>query len=383
MTEGVVDVRVSKKDDFIRMKKLADEAYENKVWLDASKYYTQLVEMYDGDYEVNFRSYAVKIHIWGNLFNKHPHVGKSIESALNAFNEYKIQLMKDESIPQQKKEQIITTFFTDVRNSIMWIYNKEYDSFSRGLQTNIKEVFSTLGYCLTLFLKLANTIDHFLDDCFFLSSTFESILEKSEKITWWHDSLSKNFNFRESADAIAFKNNKSIYKSNILNAQERAKQIQKEALLAYWEAHPEEKQKLESEKQNLLDQITSTKNALDLKTKDIQLKFNEKKTTVSDELSQKNIECQDIKQAITKLNMEKETLGIFKIKEKKQIDEKITSLLSEQDHMNNSIRLLNNKLDNLSKEEREQIDRAKKETQTNLDALQRRIDAINVQIEGQ
>lgn len=82
-----IEVKISRTADITRIKKMADTAYDNSSWEDAAKYYTQLLEIYDGDYESNFRCLFSKIHVWGNNQNGFPHLGKSIKIALDSFSD--------------------------------------------------------------------------------------------------------------------------------------------------------------------------------------------------------------------------------------------------------------------------------------------------------
>ena len=85
----------------------------------------------------------------------------------------------------------------------------------------------------------------------------------------------------------------------------------------YWEIHFDEKEQLENEKNDLYKEI----NLLD--------------TNINDLLS--NIEKDNIQQEINKLINEQKQLGIFKIKDKKRLDEKINALKGKIDIISENI----------------------------------------------
>ena len=86
-----------------RIKKLGDDAFANEVWTDAAKYYTELIEKYDVDYETEYRCLIAKVNINGNASNGFPSLSKSIHIAMNSFGKYRTALLADNSISKEEK----------------------------------------------------------------------------------------------------------------------------------------------------------------------------------------------------------------------------------------------------------------------------------------
>lgn len=99
--------------------------------------------------------------------------------------------------------------------------------------------------------------------------------------------------------------------------KERARDAKLEIIAKYWEEHAEEKQALDSEKDSILKQIAE---------------LNKEKQNIGTE--ERNILARQIKD----LTEQKNTLGLFKAKEKKALQEKIDSASYELNKVDNSIR---------------------------------------------
>lgn len=104
--------------------------------------------------------------------------------------------------------------------------------------------------------------------------------------------------------------------------EEKIKREQEEkrqkAIAAYWAEHPEEKTRLENEKSRLSEKISS---------------LNEKIESVKQD-SRK----QDLEKQIKSLQSEKDSLGLFKSKEKKEIQSRIDELQSQLNDVNKAIK---------------------------------------------
>lgn len=100
-----------------------------------------------------------------------------------------------------------------------------------------------------------------------------------------------------------------------------AEEAKKARIKAYWEAHKEEKDKLESEKK----QLSEKKKSLDTQINDLfsQIKAIEAEGTAK---VPSDIEADKIRDQISELNTRKSKLGLFAGKEKKQIAEEIAAL---------------------------------------------------------
>lgn len=100
-----------------------------------------------------------------------------------------------------------------------------------------------------------------------------------------------------------------------------AEEAKKARIKAYWDAHKEEKDKLESEKKQLSEKVKS----LDTQINDLfsQIKAIEAEGTAK---VPSDIEGDKIRDQISELNTRKSKLGLFAGKEKKQIAEEIAAL---------------------------------------------------------
>lgn len=101
----------------------------------------------------------------------------------------------------------------------------------------------------------------------------------------------------------------------------KAEEAKQARIKAYWDAHKEEKDKLESEKK----QLSEKKKSLDTQINDLfsQIKAIEAEGTAK---VPSDIEADKIRDQISELNTRKSKLGLFAGKEKKQIAEEIAAL---------------------------------------------------------
>lgn len=100
-----------------------------------------------------------------------------------------------------------------------------------------------------------------------------------------------------------------------------AEEAKKARIKAYWDAHKEEKDKLESEKKQLSEKVKS----LDTQIDDL---FSQIKAIKAAETAEvpSDIEADNIRDQISKLDTRRSKLGLFAGKEKKQITEEIAAL---------------------------------------------------------
>lgn len=129
----------------------------------------------------------------------------------------------------------------------------------------------------------------------------------------------------------------------------------------YWAAHAEEKKNLETELDNLKSQI-NTLNA----------DFNSQVSELNEEIAAipGNAEITNINERIKKLVAEKESLGWFKGKEKKAIQEQIDQLSCEKSAIQNRMAAARNDLE-------AKIAAAQAEVQKKIAPMQSRVNAIN------
>lgn len=119
----------SNNKDMERIKKLANDAFENEVWMDAAKYYTELIEKYDVDYEIEYRCLIAKVNINGNNSNGYPSLEKSINIAIDAFSKYRETLIADNSISQEDKEKKCDYYLNEISRSIRWLFNMQKNKY--------------------------------------------------------------------------------------------------------------------------------------------------------------------------------------------------------------------------------------------------------------
>lgn len=112
-------------------------------------------------------------------------------------------------------------------------------------------------------------------------------------------------------------------------AEEEAK---KERIAAYWEAHADEKAKLESEKKELIEKRDRLQKELNDVSSEIESIEEEKRAAVPSEIEKSKVENQ-----IRDLNNRRSKLGMFAGKEKKQIAEEIASLEGRVDSLKGKI----------------------------------------------
>lgn len=114
------------------------------------------------------------------------------------------------------------------------------------------------------------------------------------------------------------KKNKKISDINKKYEDEKKERINK-----YWAEHPDEKIALEQEKENLLDEISIIRKECEEAVSNIKNEIETVKSTYSAKIS-------EFSHLISNLTAEKNSLGIFKTKEKKALQEKINKIENEK-----------------------------------------------------
>lgn len=135
----------------------------------------------------------------------------------------------------------------------------------------------------------------------------------------------------------------------------------KKRIAEYWEAHADEKQSLEQEKESLTAQMDSIKEAHQQEISALEKEKDE--VPGGDEISH-------LADEITKLKKELESLGVFKFKEKKNLQNQIEALektLTDKKAVRSS----------LENEVQKRIDAASNETNVKLAPIQKRLEEIN------
>lgn len=160
------------------------------------------------------------------------------------------------------------------------------------------------------------------------------------KITDYGKSWYKHYTL--TAEAIRIRRNLiSQYDAKISEIEDKAdrekEEKRKEAIKRYWEAHADEKARLDAENQDIIQQIaTLNKEAYNVPGK---------------------AEYTNIRGSISKLEAEKKTLGIFKGKEKKVIQEQIDAATTELSQItlrvNNAVAAIGRKIELLKKQQAE------------------------------
>lgn len=153
-------------------------------------------------------------------------------------------------------------------------------------------------------------------------------------------------------------------------AKEAAEKAEKERIAreeaqkrfdAYWAEHAEEKANYEAELSNLNTQISTLKKAM-----------NDEVAVLNSEVASipGKQEIVNIEERISNWSKEKSSLGLFKVKEKKALQEKINQANSEK----NAIQL---RMDNAKKEIEAKITRVKSDYQNKITPLQNRANTIS------
>ena len=153
-------------------------------------------------------------------------------------------------------------------------------------------------------------------------------------------------------------------------AKEKAEKLRKEKEEAkkrfddYWAEHADEKARLESEKKGLQEQIDA-----------LNASQNEQVAALNKEISAipGQAEIDKLDERIVKLNNEKNSLGIFKGKEKKALQEQIDQVSADK-------KAVQDRMDAAKKEIEKRISFVNSEIQKKLSPLQSRVQSIDVEL---
>lgn len=393
MIDGVVDVKISRTEDISRIKKLADAAYENKTWLDAAKYYTQLLEIFDGDYESNFRCLVAKSHVKGSEF---PSTDKSIEIVLDAFGNYREQLMCDESIQLENKEKIIINFFDGIKGSIWWIFNRvrkrvietDYDGNKNtiSLRSFYEELIDCLEICLGLYYKLFEIMEQEVMLYPFVEEQFKKNLGSGLNLLSWYDTKYNRPMFKGTCSGEPF--DRFLNLSQKRKADEFRKTIQnyQRALNdRYWDKHPNERKKLNDEKGELNKKIEELRKAENETISKIEEETNLLISQIDDnEFITKQRELIDknnitIKSFGTTLN----GLNIFQFTKKRELKRLIEFLHNKNSTIEREIKLHKvSERNKINKMKEDKIKEVQNNTIKNIDSYMRMMKNINDKLEG-
>ena len=194
MSNSTNEPQVNK--DMERIKKLGDDAFANEVWTDAAKYYTELIEKYDVDYETEYRCLIAKVNINGNASNGFPSLSKSIHIAMNSFGKYRTALLADNSISKEEKEKRCVYYLAEIRGSIRWLFDMEKNRHVDYIEEeNISVIFDKDNH-----IKLLNQVEEsinfynsFLEfefnellGCPFLIEHFIETLDKISDVIYYY-----------------------------------------------------------------------------------------------------------------------------------------------------------------------------------------------------
>lgn len=154
-----------------------------------------------------------------------------------------------------------------------------------------------------------------------------------------------------------------ISKREVAEKAEKERIAREEAqkrLDEYWNEHADEKATLESEQKDLNSQISAFNTSL-----------NDQVSALNNEISRipGKAEIDNIEARIQKLSDEKSSLGLFKVKEKKAIQEKI-------DQANNEKKAVQNRMDAAKKEIESKISSIESDFQKKISPLQIRVNEI-------
>ena len=107
MVEGVVSVKVVHDEENDRLKRRADEAFNDGQYDEAGTLYIEFLKQADGDYESIFRRYLAQSNCWGTIRNHFPNQDESLKIVIKKLSEYAEQLNSDDSLSQKTKNERI------------------------------------------------------------------------------------------------------------------------------------------------------------------------------------------------------------------------------------------------------------------------------------
>ena len=262
---------------------------------------------------------------------------------------------------------------------------KKYNGENHPLQQDLAKTIDEVDNCITL-LGLAISVSDDDDDDdikrYESKNTMEEYLINasaydSYSSTWRSISLTEEAkknrrkNIQSNKDKI-----KEIQDKAKAKAEEERKKAEEEKqarIKAYWEAHADEKAKLDTEKKELADKKSKLNAEIASLTK--QINDAQPTGTVPSE-----DEASKVKDQIKELENQRAKLGIFAGKEKKRISEEIASLLGRLDS-------LKSKIDEEKKARAAEVDKEltpiktkKNELEQQVSAAEKKISAIEAEL---
>ncbi len=291
---------------------------------------------------------------------------------------------KKAGVPKEFFSQIATM----MNNAAIDGFNtakKKYNGENHPLQRDLAKTIDEVDNCITL-LGLAISVSDDDDDVDIKRYESKNVMEKylinasaydSYSSTWRSISLTEEAkknrrkNIQSNKDKI-----KEIQDKAKAKAEEERKKAEEEKqarIKAYWEAHADEKAKLDTEKKELADKKSKLNAEIASLTK--QINDAQPTGTVPSE-----DEASKVKDQIKELENQRAKLGIFAGKEKKRISEEIASLQGRLDS-------LKSKIDEEKKARAAEVDKEltpiktkKNELERQVSAAEKRISAIEAEL---
>ena len=275
MIDGIVNVKINKKEENALLKKRADEAFKNEEWLEAVKLYSEFLKNADGDYETNYKFVLSKAKCNGTIYNGLPYTGKSVTLALSKFIDYANELKNDPSIDYNEKTRRITLASWMIESSIWWIFNRKKDTSFTSLNSNEFYTYKTYVEFTKVLEECFDYYKHFfkvtIEACKYIPELVIDRINRSENgynLLSWYDFTytelytKRNFLLSESGKEVArqFKKCVDDYLATIKEIETNYKQHKIEK---YWNEHPEEKTKLENNKKRLIENLTQVKKQIE------------------------------------------------------------------------------------------------------------------------
>lgn len=297
------------------------------------------------------------------------------------------------------KDELMSPLATQINNAVMNAWNNkivpEYRNDSDGHPDDyaFKQLIERAKYCTDLLEKaidLSDTDDEAditryenliaIHQCLINSCSYEYKTVNAGNSIWdgstiWENRYVKNLELNDNAKRV--RNNLiSTYRTKISNikaavkrkqdaeraeAERKAREEAQKRFDEYWVEHADEKVALEAEKNELNSQISALNTSL-----------NDQVSALNKEISSipGKAEIDNIDARVKKLTEEKSSLGLFKGKEKKALQEQI-------DQANTEKKTIQNRMDAAKKEIESKISNIKSDFQKKISPLQSRINEIS------
>lgn len=309
MIEGTVDVsgstvKVDNEQKLANLRQLAQRAKEEGDSQTATKYFEQILLEDPDDWEANFYTIYYAAHDI-----KIAQIGAAASRVSNIVGPVLELIKKNVTDPIKQKSAYI-----QVTSAMLSYSTMLFNNITSNIGTTREQASANIEKwaipTITMLVLTGDKLTEFFgDDEFALE-----IIERLYNTAKGYSKTSASFCTK------AIQLDRTI-DGRISSISDVRKKIKQKRVQEYWDAHPEEKASLEAEIASIREQI----DAVEAEKNAAVSKLEEEKNAIS--MPQ---EYYSIEETVKKLSEEKNALGIFKGKEKKQLQEKIERLTAEQ-----------------------------------------------------